>query len=259
MKHKSQNRLKSWLKNRISFRLHMSVIVLSMVFLGIVSNFILLNTVGVDHPALRYPLTVFLSYCWFLAFIRIYIRNILVSSSSTSVLDFIDIPSGSSTGSGSGINSTPKTWEGGGGGFSGGGSSGSWAGEGTGEVSKEIGSKAGERVGSAIAGIADDEGGAIIVLVIGGTLAAVVFGSGAYFVWHSPEILAECLLQLIMVSGMRKSMKSFSESEWLRHIFKSTILPFFLVILVSIVAGLVLRNYCPAANSLKEYRLKCYL
>lgn len=254
MKRKSQNRLKGWLKKRVSFRLHMSFIMLSTVFLGMVSNFILMNTLGVDHPALRYPLTVLLSYCWFLAFIRVYIRNILVSPSSSSVLDFIDLPSGSSSSTGSSTSSLP--WKGGGGKFSGGGSSGSW--EGVGEVAKDVASETGKEAGSAVAGLVDDEGGVIVVLVIGGALAAIVFGSGAYFIWHSPEILSECLLQVILVSGMRKSMKSFSESEWLNHIFKSTVWAFSLVLIGSFIAGVTLRKVCPESNSLREYRLKCY-
>jgi hypothetical protein len=226
---------------------------LSTIFLGIVTNFVMLNTLGLEHPALRYPLTVLLSYCWFLAFIRIYIQRILLSPSGSSILDFVDVPGG---GPRSGSFSNTAEWNGGGGNFSGGGSSGTWGHSDSDEVLSELGSDAGAEAGSAIAGLVEDDG-ALVVLLVGLLLAVLVFGTGAYFIWYSPEIIAELLLQVILVSGMRKGMKSFSEGEWFRHIFKATKWSFLLVFVLSFGAGVALRTVCPVANSFKEYRLNC--
>lgn len=236
----------------------MSFIMLSTIFLGMGSNFVLLNTLGVTHPALRYPLTVLLAYGWFLLFIRLYIKNILMKSSTGSnVLDFVDpFPSFSSSSSGSSSVTSNIPWKGGGGSFSGGGSSGDWgAAEAVAEVAKETTAEASSSI---VSGVVEDEGGAIVVLVIGGIVAAIVFGSGAYFIWHSPEILSECLLQVILVSGMRKRMKKFSEAEWLSHMFKVTRWPFVVVLVVSIVAGGIVRGMCPEANNLREVKMRCW-
>lgn len=143
----------------------------------------------------------------------------------------------------------------GGGTFSGGGASGSW--EGTEAVAKIASEATKETVSNTVSGLVDDEGGAIVVLVVGGVLAALVFGSGAYFIWHSPEILSECLLQVILVSGMRRRMNKFSETEWISHIFKTTIWPFLIVLIVSIILGACLRAKCPEANSLRDYKSEC--
>lgn len=253
MKPLFREKFKKWMKKKISFRFHMSLIMLSTIFLGMVSNFVLMNTIGISHPAWRYPLTVLLSYGWFLFFIRLYVRNILLKSSSGSVLDFVDvIPNMNSQGS----STSSIQWSGDGGTFSGGGASGDW---GCGDVVTEVAKEATkEAVGSSVAGLVDDEGGALVVLVIGGILAALVFGSGAYFIWHSPEILSECLLQVILVSGMRKRMKKFSETEWASHIFKTTVWPFVMVLVVSFGLGVTLRGVCPEANNLKDYKLNCW-
>lgn len=130
---------------------------------------------------------------------------------------------------------------------------------GGGEAGSEIAKEAvKETASSSISGLVDDEGGAIVVLVIGGILAALVFGSGAYFIWHSPEILSECLLQVILVSGMRRKMKNFTETEWASHIFKTTVWPFVMVLVVSFVLGATLRGVCPEANNLKDYKSNCW-
>jgi len=224
---------------------------LSTIFLGMISNFVMLNAVGVTHPALRYPLTVILAYGWFLLFIRIYVRSILLkSATSANVLDFID-PTPSFTG---GSTSAPSSmsWKGGGGTFSGGGSTGDWGAE------EAVVETAAEATVETAASAIDDEGSAIFVLVIGGIVAAIVFGSGAYFIWHSPEILSECLLQVIMVSGMRKRMKKFSEAEWLSHMFKVTRWPVLVVLIVSVLGGALVRGMCPEANNIRELRMRCW-
>lgn len=254
MRHKFKEKLKNWMKKKISFRFHMTIIMFSTVVLGLISNLVLVNTLGLNHPAIRYPLSIILSYCWFLLFIRFYIRNILLKSKSFNHLDFIDVPLNLSNTPGT---STPETaWTGGGGTFSGGGSSGVW---GSSDVVAEVGKEAiKESASSGVAGLVDDEGSAIFVLVVGGVLATLVFGSGAYFIWHSPEILSECLLQVILVSGMRKRMKGFSEKEWIAHMFQVTKWPFVIVLVTSILFGACLRGICPEANNLREYRMKCW-
>lgn len=252
MKPKFREKMKSWMKKRMSFRFHMSIIMSSTIFLGMVSNFVLLNVIGISNPTLRYPLTVLFSYAWFLLFIRIYIKSILTKSSAKeSVLDISDITPDIPTS----IDTGNPTWIGGGGAFSGGGATGNW---GQGEmVSSLAKDTVAEAAGSTVSSIVDDEGGAIIVFVIGGILAAVVFGSGAYFIWHSPEILSECLLQVMLVSGMRKRMKEFSEQEWLTHMFKVTKWPLVTVLVVGLLCGVVLRSFCPEAHGLKDYKTRC--
>lgn len=252
MKPKFRAKLKKWMKRKISFRMHMSIIMLSTIFCGVITNFIMLNTLGVSHPGLRFPLTVILSYCWFLTFVRLYIRNILLRTSRGSVLDFSDFTPNFEKGTGG----DTLIWKGDGGSFSGGGSSGSWGCE---DVATEVAKEAAkESASSSISSLVEDEGGVVVVLVLGGLVAVAVFGSGAYFIWHSPEILSECLIQVILVSGMRRQMKKFSEAEWISHMFQTTKWPFVIVLVFSLFLGLGLRAFCPEANNVRDYKDKCW-
>ena len=135
-----------------------------------------------------------------------------------------------------------------GGEFSGGGASGSW-GESADSASRS----------SSLLDVADADEGVIVVVIVGIILAAVVFTSGTYLIWHSPEILSECLLQVILVTGIKRRMNRFSESEWLAHILKTTVIPFLVVFVVSMIFGGVLKDKCPEANSVKEFRETCWV
>jgi hypothetical protein len=216
---KSRRKFKVWLKERVSFRLHMTFLLTSTVIMGIICNFLLLNFLSLKHPGMRYPLSVALSYCWFLFSVRIYIRNILPPTYQNSQVDLdlssVDmfLPDSDQ----SSFEDRP---------FSGG------------EFN--------------IDGSLDlDDGG--VVILLGTVIMAVIFGSGVYLIWHSPEILSECLLQVMLVSGMRKGMK---RGDWFKHLFKSTIFAFTIVFLLSIGLGLALRAVGPEVNGLKDYQMK---
>lgn len=254
MKLRNQNKLKQWLKKKISFRFHMSIIMLSTVTLGLLTNFLMMK-LEITHPGIRYPLAVLFSYLWFLFFIRIYIRNILMTSSESSLPDLLDLPLNLQGGSNV-PSPLSSSWSGNGGQFSGGGASGSW---GMSDSSSQAAtSLLKDSAGDSLSELVSDEGG-VVILIVGAILFAVVFGSGAYLIWHSPEILSECLVQVILVSGMRKRMKSFSESEWASHIFKKTIFPFIAVFILSLILGFLLREICPGANNIQDYRNSCYI
>lgn len=248
MKPQNKQKLKQWLKKKISFRFHMFLVMLSTIFLGISSNFVMYRILGLDHPALRYPLAVIISYGWFLLFIRYYIKIILYdlqqddsnSSDLIDVVDVLDIPVPMTE---EVLVAEPIYLPNRGGEFSGGGASGKW----------------GESSDSGILSAVDVDEGVIVVVIVGAILAAVVFTSGTYLIWHSPEILSECLLQVILVTGIKRRMNRFSESEWLAHILKTTVLPFIVVLVVSIIFGGVLKDKCPEANSVKEFKETCWV
>jgi len=248
MKLRSKIKLGVWLKKRISFRFHMSLIIFSTVIMGMIANFFALDC-GLTNPGYRYPLTVFISYITFLLFIRFYLRGIIERSDS-GLLDVLDLTPDRSVISAS---ETTPNWIGGGGQFSGGGASGPFS-EGISGTAK-IPAKSESGIG--LDAIDLDEG-AILFVVIGMLVAAVIFGSGVYFIWHAPEILSECLLQILLVTGMKRQMKKIPEKEWLTHILKSTWVAFLLVTIISGIFGLYLRQTCPVANTIKDYKQFCW-
>lgn len=234
----------------------MFLVMLSTIFLGIGANFVLYRILGLDHPALRYPLTVAISYGWFLLFIRYYIKIILDDlheddSDEESILDAVDLLDLPSVPTEEVLVDEPIFLPGQGGKFSGGGASGDWG------AAKSTDSDSSSILD--IPDIGDADEGIIIVIIVGAILAAVVFASGTYLIWHSPEILSECLLQVILVTGIKRRMNRFSEAEWLAHILKTTVIPFMVVFVMSIIFGSVLKEKCPEANSFKEFRESCWV
>jgi hypothetical protein len=254
MKPHLKTRLKSWMKRKISFRWHMTFMMMTTIALGAVTNIVLYNLLGVHHPALRYPLTVLIAYGWFFLIIRLYLTFILErkNSGEANIVDGVDLIPNDFSSSNHSTFSLPEikaeSWTGQGGSFSGGGASGSW-GEATEAVS--------EAVTDSALSVADDEAGGILILVVIGILGIAIFGSGAYFIWHSPEILSECLLQVLMVSGIQNRLKNANEKDWMGHLFQATYKPVLFVVIASVVAGAVLRVNCPFANNIREVRTGC--
>lgn len=251
MKIELQNKIKESFKKKYLFRLHMSFIVLTTVALGLFSNYILYNLLGLNSPIIRYPFTVVVSYLWFLLVVRIYLKNIILEDSDLSVLDFVDAPSVPGDIIIPRVANGP-TWQGGGGQFSGGGSSGVWGDSSSKAVELKSSSSSSK---FSVFDVFDDSAG--VVLIVVGLIGAAVFGSGVYLVWHSPEILSECLLQILLVSSLKKKLKTRSVSEWLNHLFKVSIIPFLIVVAMSLAAGAFLRIKCPDSNSLREARTSC--
>ena len=200
-------------------------------------------------PVFRYPLTVVITYLWFMLITRLYVKYLLESHSSKSgdwsdgltdiemAADLHGVPS---------IGGNFPKWLGGGGKFSGGGSSGSW------------GDSVGGSVGDAIGEAASEDVGAIVVVALVAIIGVIIFGSGTYFIWNSPEIIGEGLLQLIMVRGVNRNLKRFPETEWAAHIFKKTVWPVVLVLVFSLALGVAMNKRCPQAESLGEFKSYCW-
>ncbi len=245
MKPKNRIKIKQWLKKKISFRFHMSVIMMLTFLLGFYCNLILLNSLSIPHPAIRYPVIVLFSYGTFLLLIRLYLKQFFKNESYIDAPDIIDPPS----------NFPARTevedripWEGGGGQFSGGGASGEWG--------EAIPTR--EPDSFEIGDLVTDDGEAFIffAIILGGI--SILFGSSVYLIWHSPEIISEIFLQIILTSGMQRKFKKVQVKDWVGHLFKMSKYPLLLALGLSILFGLGLRKFCPEANSLKDYKAQCW-
>lgn len=215
----------------------MSIIMFMTISLGMLSNYLFFTFLHIDQPLVRYPLTAAISYVWFFIMIKIYMKYHEYFDS----VDAVDIPDLSSS-SGSGTR-TP-TWEGGGGEFSGGGSSGSF-------VSSTKGSSSS---GNFDVGVDDEASLAILVV---GIIAAAIFGSSVYVIWHSPEILSEILIEVFLVARLGKTIRKKNDPEWMMHILKSTGLAFAFVLITCLIGGAVLQTKCPEAKRLSDISRTC--
>ena len=245
MKPKNRIRLKQWLKKSISFRTHMSLITMLTILIGFYVNLLLLNSSAILYPGIRYPVVVLFSYGLFLLLIRLYLKQFFENKSYLDSADITEFPADLPT---RGERGPEMVWEGGGGQFSGGGATGDWS----------DGSEVIESDSFDLSEVASDDGlGLILGFVLVGGLS-ILFGSSVYLIWHSPEILSELFLQIILTSGVRRKFKKVAVKDWVGHLFKMSKYPLLLAFIVSILFGIGLKKFCPEANSLKDYRAQCW-
>lgn len=194
---------------------------------------------------LRYPLAILLAYVAFLLLLRLW----LAIQGYLSNLNFdapVDLPIASNSSS-SATTSSDFSF-GGGGDFGGGGAGGSW-----GESVSASTSSGSNGSGSAFDAISFDfdleELGLLIIAVVallGGIVASL------YVVYIAPVLLAEILVDGLLVGGLYKRVGNIQRNHWLQTAVRKTLVPALLCVLFSGVAGWALQATAPEAKSIGE-------
>ncbi len=239
-----RNRIRERLKLQLSARRNprtvMAVIVGCSAVVGFFSSMTLLHF-GMTSMALRYPVSIAAAYCVFLLLLRIWLW-LHDPHSNTNVdlpeMDIVDL-----SGSSSSANNAAEAGFGfgGNGDFGGAGAGGNWG--------ESVSSAAGSN--SFLDGLDFDleELGFIILAVaaiIGGLLASL------YIVYIAPVLLAEILVDGILITGLYNRVKKIEQRHWLKTAVKKTLLPAVLVALLFSVAGYAMRQIAPQAHSIGE-------
>jgi phage shock protein PspC (stress-responsive transcriptional regulator) len=92
------------------------------------------------------------------------------------------------------------------------------------------------------------------LLVVIVALAAVLAGliASLYIVFTSPSLFAEVLLDGALSVGLYKRLKKLEQRHWLQSAIKKTWVPFLVVLLFFFIAGLIMQNYVPGADSIGD-------
>lgn len=241
----------------------MSLILAATGAAGFVASFAMLH-LGVWRMWIRYPLAVLFAYAVFIVLLRIWLflhGREPRGHSNTSDLNTADMTADIVSGPFGGTGSAPDTF-GGGGDFVGGGASGSW-GEGVSEGLQHVapaydaGSVAsGGGGGDWLSGLdifdADSEGCVFFLLALALIVAGVC--ASLYVVYAAPLLLAEILVEGVLLSGLYRGMKRArrSEGDWLGAALRRTWLPVLLTLLTFAAAGYLLGRAAPRARSLGE-------
>ncbi|MDQ3754564.1 MAG: hypothetical protein M3371_07530 [Acidobacteriota bacterium] len=228
-------------------RLQMALILLLTGCAGFLVSFVLLRA-GLTQMWLRYPVAILTAYAVFLLLLRVWLSLQRPRESRSSVeADVSNVGFDLVNATGSGRGHAAPTF-GGGGDFGGGGAGGSWA-------QSLGGSSSGGQSG--VLGDLDldfgDEGCGVIVAVIA-LLAAIIGGLliTLYVVYAAPALLAEILVDGLLVSGLYKSLKDVEQRHWLRTAVSKTLLPMLLVLILFILAGYVMQRAVPEAHSVGD-------
>jgi hypothetical protein len=218
-------------------RILVSLILSLTALAGFLTSFSLLH-LGVTLMWLRYPLAISVAYCVFLLLLALWLwsqrRGVDIDPSALDLIPTEYTQSG-------------ESFQFGGGDAGGGGAGGSW-GEGASSASSEVPSK-----GSTFSAVGLDldieEGWLLVVAIIaliGGLIASF------YLIYIAPVLLAELLVDGVLVAGLYRRVKGVEQRHWLRAAVRQTVVPALLVALFFALAGYALQRAVPEAHTIGE-------
>ena len=237
--------LKQHLLRKSYPRLHASLILLLTGLAGFLVSFALLRF-GVSSMWLRYPVAIVFAYGVFLLLLRVWLWvNRPDEFDLALVEDALEVS----------FDATESVDPGFGGGadFAGGGAGGSWEESVSTVTTSRSLSSVSPAKGSGSSGFNFDldlEDAWLIVIAIIALLAAAI--AALYVVDIAPALLAEILLDGVLMAGLYKRVKTIDHRHWLRAALRKTALPAVLVAVFFSVAGFAIQKAAPEARSIGE-------
>jgi hypothetical protein len=234
-------------------RLEMSILLALTGASGFLVSFLLLKA-GVDSMALRYPVAVMVAYGVFLLLLRVWL-----AIQRDGWRDVVDVPDADMVELA--LDGVTSVGRGAGGGFSGGGGSFGGAGSTTNfQAPAPLASspppapmavKSGGSKGFGIDLDFDlDEGGFLVLLAIL-ILAVAVMGAAVYVLWTAPVLLAEVLVDGLIMTGLYRRLRKTEEpAHWLLGAVRRTWIPALAVAILFSIAGHLLQKAVPEARSI---------
>lgn len=114
----------------------------------------------------------------------------------------------------------------------------------------DIGSSSGSDGFSFDFGIDLDDGAILIIVLI--VLAMVLFAL-VYVVYIAPVLLAEILVDGLVISSLSLGLKETDRQHWLSSVLKRTWIPLLIIVALFVIAGATLQTTHPEARSIVEW------
>ena len=237
--------LKRRLQRKSYPRLHASIILLLTGLAGFLVSFVLLRA-GVTAMWLRYPVAILVAYGVFLILLRVWLS--LSRPRDWNLEEVVDTTLEVVTESAE----SDDPGFGGGADFAGGGAGGAW-GESVStitttrsSVSTFTSSKSSGSSGFSFDLDLDD--GWWILLAIIALLGAAI--AALYVVYIAPALLAEILLDGVLLAGLYERVKSIEHEHWLRSALRRTAVPAIIIVVFFTIAGYAMHRIAPDAHSI---------
>lgn len=210
---------------------------------GFLASYGLLQ-LGMDRMALRYPLAVGIAYLVFFLLLRLWISLQRDEEWSENAVDL----AGDAVEAGlNGIGSPGRVPSGGGGSFGGAGASASFD-----APMPVASSSSGIDLPDLDVDLDDNLWILWIVMAVIAAVAAVVFGTVAYVINMAPILLAEVLVDGVLLASLYKRLKGPEPEYWAFGAIKRTWIPALIVAFTFLIAGLAIQDMYPQARSIGE-------
>ncbi len=242
---KLRARFRATLRERLSLRWHMFLIMMGVFLVASVASWALRGA-GVSSMALRYPLVTLLAYGAFLGLVRLWLYYVTDAPVVRSVL-----PEGALSGAALVSAMPPRTRHS------------SDAGdliEGAADVAdvtfgdEDVPST--DSSGGGGSSSFDVDEGALILIVVAVVLA-VLFGLGVYVVWEAPVILSDALFQLLLGAAVQQSARGLDTTHWLASVWRATRWSFLVALTTATIGGVTVSAMCPGATKMGEVLNQC--
>ena len=200
----------------------MSLILIFTGFAGFLASFSLLQ-LNVSRMWIRYPIAILIAYGVFLVLLRlwlwIYGRDMHVDMDPDLAEVVLELPPGKSGGSwGQSVASSTDS-----------SNSSFWSGI---DFDLDL-----------------DEGWFVIIAVI--VLIGALIAS-LYIIYIAPLLLAEILIDGVLLVGLYKRVKHIDQQHWLRTAVRRTIIPVLLIAMFFSIAGFAMQRVVPDAHSIGD-------
>jgi hypothetical protein len=97
----------------------------------------------------------------------------------------------------------------------------------------------------------DLDDGAILILVL--IVLAMVLFALVYVVYIAPVLLAEILVDGLVISSLSLGLKETDRQHWLSSVLKRTWIPLIIIVALFVIAGATLQTTQPEARSIVEW------
>ena len=225
---------------------------------GFLLSFALLHA-GLTAMWLRYPLVILLSYGVLLLLLWAWLGVQRKGTHGPDVdLNLANVFDGRGGEAGFGF--------GGGGDFGGAGAGGDWVDAAGVEAPKGVGGGGGgsgrpadhsilDAVNIDLGDLPGDDEGCLVVLAVVALALAVVAGvmSAFYLVWVAPALLAEVLVDGLLVTGLYRKVRHVEGRHWLRTVVRRTLAPVALTLVFFTAAGYLMQRAAPGAHSIAGF------
>ena len=203
-------RAEAWLQTRTTPRLHMTLIVSATGAAAFLFSFLMLCA-GLDAMGIRYALAVGLAYLVFLLLLRLWLSYTTSNESSALCESLLDVADG--------LRLTP-------------------------DIVNTIreGGAGGGAIADAGGGLSFDE---FVFVLVAAAAVAAGFLVCIYVVWTAPALLAEVMVDGLVMSRILKRMNLRGGAYWASGALKRTWLPALLAVLFFGIAGFALQRVVP--------------
>jgi hypothetical protein len=236
----TKERVARWLDARFFVRFHMSLILTATFLAGLGATKLLL-LMGVSSLALRYVAAVCAAYLVFLALIRLWLFYVGADRQVEIDGEGIDL---FFTTAGEGVEALNA----GGGSFGGGGATGAW-GDAAAAPAKAAASKSSSS-GFNFDFDLDFDAAVVVVLFI--ALIGSLFIVGIYLIYTAPALLSEAAFEAFLTAALLRRAKKIDGPGWVGTVWRATLWPFLLIVVLAGGLGWAARRHCPEAETLRE-------